>query len=339
MLDFESLSAPLSDDAPSGSDLGYDPVFLQLELAGAGKAEQQYGATVIAAEPPDWRAVHEHALALAARTRDLRVAIWLTRSGARLHGIGGAVAGLRLVQRLLWLRWADVHPQIDAADGNDATMRRSAVAPLAAPAAVLADVRSAALTPTRGSITVHEIELGLGLVEPTARESVPSADGLHEAVRRVLAEDAGLAQALSSGREAVEAIAQTLDSHLSGADGLDLQPLVRLMQALDQVSRRATGATDAAAATPASIDPPLASPAATGTIVSTGAIASRDDVVRTLDRLCEWIERNEPSNPAPLLLRRAQRLMSKGFIDIVRELMPDGLDQIQKLAGIDSRSN
>ncbi|MDQ6640844.1 MAG: type VI secretion system protein TssA, partial [Pseudomonadota bacterium] len=64
-----------------------------------------------------------------------------------------------------------------------------------------------------------------------------------------------------------------------------------------------------------------------------GAIASRDDVFRALDRACEWIERNEPSNPAPLLIRRAQRLMSKNFIDIIRDLAPDGLSQVERIAG------
>jgi len=66
--------------------------------------------------------------------------------------------------------------------------------------------------------------------------------------------------------------------------------------------------------------------------------AARDDVVRTIDKLCEWIERNEPSNPAPLFLRRGQRLMTMSFVDIVKDLMPDGLDQLEKLAGIDTRS-
>jgi type VI secretion system protein ImpA len=35
-----------------------------------------------------------------------------------------------------------------------------------------------------------------------------------------------------------------------------------------------------------------------------------------------------------LLIRRAQRLMSKNFIDIVRDLVPDGVSQIERLAGI-----
>ena len=35
--------------------------------------------------------------------------------------------------------------------------------------------------------------------------------------------------------------------------------------------------------------------------VPAGVIASRDDAMRALQRVCEWIELNEPSNPAPLL--------------------------------------
>ena len=53
--------------------------------------------------------------------------------------------------------------------------------------------------------------------------------------------------------------------------------------------------------------------------------AAHADAHRALERVCEWIERNEPSNPAPLLIRRAQRLMSKSFIDIIRDLAPETL--------------
>ena len=42
---------------------------------------------------------------------------------------------------------------------------------------------------------------------------------------------------------------------------------------------------------------------------------------------------NEPTNPAPLLIQRAQRLMKKNFMEIIRDLLPDGLGQIEKLAG------
>ena len=56
-------------------------------------------------------------------------------------------------------------------------------------------------------------------------------------------------------------------------------------------------------------------------------------MVRSLDRACEWLERHEPTNPAPLLIRRAQRLMGKSFLEIIRDLAPAGIDQIENIAG------
>ena len=58
--------------------------------------------------------------------------------------------------------------------------------------------------------------------------------------------------------------------------------------------------------------------------------------MRALQRVCDWIERHEPSNPAPLLIRRAQRLMSKSFLEIMRDLNPEGVHEIEKLAGTTS---
>ncbi len=343
MLDIESLLTPLADDAPSGANLEHDPVFLQLELVGEGKLERQYGDKVYPAEPPDWQAVREHAQALALRTRDLRVAVWLTRSAARLDGIASAVNGLQLVHGLLQQRWADVHPQLDASDGNDPTMRRNVLAPLAAANATLADLRAAALSSARGSATVRDLELGLGLAEANAGEATPSADGALQGLRAALARSPELAEALATGREVAQGIAAIVDAELTGAAALDLQALVKLMCGLDIACKRVTGVSDGQAAPSDSAQADEHGATQTGSSKSSamamGSVASRDDVVRVLDELCAWIEHNEPSNPAPLLLRRAQRLMTMSFIDIVRDLMPEGLEQIEKLAGIDSRSN
>jgi type VI secretion system protein ImpA len=38
------------------------------------------------------------------------------------------------------------------------------------------------------------------------------------------------------------------------------------------------------------------------------------------------------------MLRRAQRLMTMSFVDIVKDMVPDGLEQIERLAGVDLRS-
>lgn len=323
--DLETLLSPLADDAPCGADLEYDPVFLSLQQAAAGKPEQQYGDTVIPAEEPDWQTVHEQALQLAARTRDLRVAAWLARSAAHVEGLHGAVRGLQLVQGLVQRHWEHVHPQLDAGDNNDPTARMNALSPLAHPNAGLADLRAASLTGKRGAPTVRDIELALGHAEPLPGETVPTEDGVVQGVSTALAQMPGLAQDMQQGLEAVQGLSAVLEQHVSPASSPELAPLKKLMQRVADAGRLASGQA---------IDPVAAE--GEGAAVAAralGAISSREEAIRALDRVAEWIERNEPSNPAPLFIRRSQRLMSKNFIDIIRDLVPDGLNQIEKLAG------
>ncbi|MEL6107641.1 MAG: hypothetical protein AAFU85_16505, partial [Planctomycetota bacterium] len=49
--------------------------------------------------------------------------------------------------------------------------------------------------------------------------------------------------------------------------------------------------------------------------------------------VCDFYEINEPSSPLPLLIRRAQRLASASFLDILRDVAPDGLIQAEALGG------
>ena len=64
-----------------------------------------------------------------------------------------------------------------------------------------------------------------------------------------------------------------------------------------------------------------------------GEVRSRDQALRALDLVCRYLERHEPSNPAPLFIRRAQRLMTKNFLEIMKDLMPDSLPHLEGLAG------
>ena len=55
--------------------------------------------------------------------------------------------------------------------------------------------------------------------------------------------------------------------------------------------------------------------------------------MRALDEIIRYFERAEPSSPVPLLLRRAQRLVDKNFLDILRDLAPDGVQQAELFRG------
>ena len=118
-----------------------------------------------------------------------------------------------------------------------------------------------------------------------------------------------------------------------GAQGPDLKPLQTIARWLDGAASSArTDGAGVEATEAADVD--FDSPSAGGAMASApGALRHRDDVVRTLDQVCDWIQRNEPTNPAPLLIRRAQRLMTMDFMDIIRDLAPEGLSQIENIAG------
>jgi type VI secretion system protein ImpA len=157
-------------------------------------------------------------------------------------------------------------------------------------------------------------------------ESVPTQEGILEAVAASLADAGELGPVMQGGYEAAQSLASSIERHIDAGHAPDFVLLKKVMQRVADAGRKAVGDTSggegAAASAPATW---------TG-----GTISSREDANRALERVCEWIERNEPSNPAPLLIRRAQRLMSKTFIDIIRDLAPDGLKEVEKLAGIEN---
>ena len=64
-----------------------------------------------------------------------------------------------------------------------------------------------------------------------------------------------------------------------------------------------------------------------------GEIRSREDVVRAIDKICAYYARFEPTSPLPLLLDRCKRLVSSSFLDIIRDLAPDSVSQVERLAG------
>lgn len=334
-LDLESLLAPLAEAEPSGPDLVYDPEFTELELAGAGKPERQYGDKVYAAEPTDWVAVREHAMALSARTRDLRVALWLARCGARMDGLGAFAQGLQLVHGLMSQLWDSVHPQLDSSDNNDPTMRLNALAPFTASDAALADLRAASIAPVRGSLTLRHLELGLGKAEAGADETTPTETGVLEALGALLRDHADVAEQAQTAHATAVQISNLLEERVGAATAPDLAPLIKLLAMLKDAVARVGGAPSTDAAVQAAGDSGGSAASQTGG-VATGAIRGRSDAVRELERICAWIEQNEPSNPAPLLIRRAQRLMDKSFLDIIRDLAPDGLVQVERLAGTDT---
>ena len=333
MLPVAELTAPLSDAVPCGANLEYDPAYQALFAALQGKPERAYGDKIYPVELPDWRAVHEQALELAARTRDLRVLVVLARASARQHGLAAYADALNVIATLLEQQWEPLHPQLDPDDGNDLTMRLNALDSLVDGETGLSELRAARIGSGRSELTVRAVELALGAAQPIDGELPRSKDDVTLALKDGEASRAGLLEPLLHLGGVVERIDAVLVQRLGGGQGPDLHALHAIAKAL--AAAAASARVTAAASDPADAGDGAASTTGTGLRRPIGDIASRDDVMRTLERVCSWIEHNEPSNPAPLLIRRAQRLMSKSFLDIIRDLLPDDVGQVEKLAGVD----
>ena len=164
LIDVNGLLQEVSTDAPCGENLQYDPAFLELEQSARGKPEQEFGDIVIAAEEPDWQDVREKALALLSRTKDLRVAMYLTRALLHTDGLPGLDESLTFLRDLLEQRWDAVHPQLEDEGDNDPTMRVNALAPLRDPQTVLRSLRETPLVSSRvlGQFSLRDIDIATG---------------------------------------------------------------------------------------------------------------------------------------------------------------------------------
>ncbi len=347
-LDSDAPLPDISPDEPSGPNLEFDADFTEFERLCVGKPEQQYGTTVVPAEEPDWKLVVQAGWQLLDRTYDLRVFAQMAVARLQREGVVGFAATLALARQALETRWESVHPQLDPEDDNDPTLRANALLAVASPVRVLRVLRNLPLarSPRAGIVTWRDISITNGTVEVEA-----DYEKLTEAVISAAFRDTdaallvALRGAIASSIESATAIPAAFDAgsgYGTGPDFTDLAKLLREM--LHMVDRYATVAApeaaepeEAAAAGPepatAGSAPARASAPAPVSIATLGPLTNRVDAMRLLELVIEYYERHEPSSPLPLLIARARRLADKNFMDLLRDLAPEGLSQAERIAG------
>lgn len=352
MIDFDALLAPVSADSPGGPDLSYDDKFIELETLSQGRPEREYGTTVIPAVPPRWADLRTGTQALLTRSKDLRAAVWLTRAMTAMEGVSGCVQGLELLERLVQIHWEHLHPALDAEDGNNPVARIHALSPLDDPYTMVRELRAAVLVRSRaaGVIRVRDIEIGMGRLQSGAGDTPFTADEIAQRLRAAVAESP---DALAAGCELeprISALLLALNARLPSEDAQRFALLSAVAQVIGTACRAAsplagmdkardqgdgTGAvTDPAAGHALPDDPAGIPPASSPRLAPPAEIQSRADAMAALDRVCAWLERHEPTNPAPLLIRRAKAVMGKDFLAIMADLAPDGVAQVRAIAGI-----
>ena len=321
---------PLGDEsAPCGPDLEYDNDFLAVSQAATGKPESQFGP----AEAPDWRAVVDGAEALLDRSRDLRIALLWTRGKLHLAGYGALVVGLRLVTGLVEQLWDQVHPMPDPDDG-DMYARINALASMPEVAGLLGDLRESRLIRDRaiGELTARHVSVALGL--STAADGDTSLT--KEQISRMLGDAIAKAPTLGTQcQEAADLVRRLilLANDKLGSEAPDLRPLsalangvVGLLPGKHADAGMSADGTDANAQD-------SGPPGARSNL--SGAVSSRAEAIRAIDMICDYLERAEPTNPAPLFLKRARQLIGQNFLQLLKALAPQALSDVAGMVGVD----
>lgn len=343
-LDIESLLAPISPDSPCGEDLSYDPVYLELERLAQGTPEQQIGEKIVEAQEPNWREVRDLCLDLLKRGRDLRVVMHLALALLRMEGVPGLRDGLAVLRGVVERYWEPVYPRLDPDDNNDPLERMNIVASLSPPPETFQEpmkfrqrLMQAPLCRSRqlGSFALRDIMVARGELAPAgpADQKQPDLAMIEGAFKDT--DPAELQATATATREALDhldAIDTLVTQYVGAGRAPNLDEFRKILQSIavavnDFLVRRGLGQ-----AGPAAAEAPGASAAQPAQAIA-GEIQSPEDVVRVLDKICEYYQRSEPSSPVPLLVKRARKLVRKGFVEIIRDLSPEAMRQIEIISG------
>jgi type VI secretion system protein ImpA len=347
IVDVDALLVELAADAPCGPNLEYDPAFLELEQGALGKPEVQYGSTIVPAAPPEWKLVKKQALDLLGRTRDLRVAMPLVRALLALHAMPGFADGVRLLDRLVSERWDSVHPQLDTDDDNDPTLRINSLAMLADSETVIRDIKETAFIqlPGLGPLSVRVLEQASGEAPVPNGQTALALGSIEAALHDVpVGTLVDAANAVTLAHDSVVNIEVALVRQVGSSRALNLDALTRQLRRMrdllashlpqaENVGAMPDSASADATADGAASASSTASGTAAGPAPISGEIGSRADVVRMLDKILAYYQRHEPSSPVPMLLERAKRLAPKSFFEIMEELAPESVGQLNILRG------
>ena len=338
VIDIEKLLKEVSADKPCGENLKHDVSFMELATAAKGKPEQVMGDSTIAAQDPDWKLVQKLSENLFSKTKDLRVAIFLITALLHNKGIPGFSAGLSLLHKLLDQYWDTVHPELDAEDNNDPTLRMNSLEVLNDPVVIIGILRKMPLVsmPRVGQFSLRDIEIASGKISPPADPSyVASNPALIEGVFRDC--DVNELQAMY---DAVEASLNTTDSinsllkeKVGVQNSTDLDGLLKELKNIHVLLKSQLALRGAI-----EVDSNEEEGGKTGSVSQVslaGEVNTRNDVIRLLDKICDYYQRNEPSSPVPMLLMRAKRLVNMNFMEIMEDLVSDAVKQAEKIVGVD----
>lgn len=332
---------PISAESPCGEDLSYDAAYVTLLKDAEGTPERQTGESIIPAKDPHWPTIRDTTLELLARSKDLRLAMLLALSSMQLEGIDGLCRGLRLTADILDTFWTDAYPRLDPDDNNDPAERANIVSALAVTPATFGDTLKfqdrllqvpLCQSPQLGRFSLGDMRIATGDASPPPDKAAPEPSVIEAALTDTPVETLQANRAAAQGcLDACKAIENAFQTHAGPGAGPSLGGFRALF--VDMLKRLDTHLAARLGTTSSSESDQSAPSGEQNAKGVSGQIRNAEDVRRALDLICQYYDRHEPSSPIPILLRRAQRLVSKNFLDIIRDMSPEALDKLSTISG------
>lgn len=319
-LDVAALLAPVPGDSPYGEDLSYDNDRMALDDVFEATQRDDFSG-----EEPNWRAVTDEVVGLFRRSKDLWLAVYLCRGGARLGDLEQVAGGAQTLVGLL-RDWDSVYPSLEDVGAQG---RKSLCAELAGRRTFLSAFEATPLLKDarHGSFAVADLER-------IAAEGENSDVGFARAMagdgKEKLVDSLVQVEALAAAAAECDAIFKERTE--STADRPNLEPLHeairRMKRAIAPFVGQKVEAADMATPDDAADTPAQAAPSGGG---APGAIRTREDVLKAIDAICGYYARQEPASPVPLALKRARAWVNLDFLTVLRDIAPDSLGEARRV--------
>ncbi|WP_265920872.1 type VI secretion system protein TssA [Cupriavidus nantongensis] len=350
-LQFDRLLAPLPGDQPCGEDLLFSAEFDRIQEARrADDPSLDQGDWVTDIKEADWREVIGIATSLLQdRTKDLRLAVWLTEALSKERGFAGLRDGYQLTAELCAQYWDHLHPVMEA---DDVDYRTGSVTWLAGRSSQL--IREIPLVDeSAGGYTYVDWEVATHLAEAIRRDP-EQADELaqgktsqeqFEAARKKTpaAFYTALHADLVSCEAALKHLGDVLDER-AGEHAPSFRQAREALEAVRMLVERFVGKPVERTAG-AEVNQPSSSPAQSGhasvpagaaDAMHSGPIRTRAQALAQLREVADFFRRTEPHSPVAYLAARAAKWGDMPLHAWLRTVVKDDatLSQIEELLGV-----
>lgn len=347
LIDVSTLSEAIDETSPTGPDLDYDGDLDYMNFV--ARIEGQFPDSYFRFDRTQFAFDKEYDTVseLLARTRDVRLLVILARLQLLNRDVEGFRATFAGTAGLLEARWDEVHPR---AEGGDYMFRSVALQSLEDSPTVLLPLAHVTLAETKrsGSVSYRTVQLALGKASPRTSDTGEAVEVVLDpgaAEKIFLDADPADLRAKRSLFDDIRASARRiaiLTAEKAGSQNVTFSKLIELLgeivgyldAVLAKLDPGASPVDDSQAASdgPGGVGPPAGQVARLQ-----GRVSSQAHVSAALAAVRKYFVAHEPSSPCLLLVRQAEGLVGKSFVDILRTLEPNFAEQATFTIGTTDR--